>query len=328
MDVVTCGFKLLEYIGVRPSHAYISHEPKYMCHDREGYGEIYVYIFPNGKKYVGQTIHPRHRHREHFRAIRHPVDSAIKKYKDELTIISFTGIRREKLNDAERLLVIKLETFGGKGYNLTTGGYSGYQKPHSEETRDKIGYTKRKGMLQLTYNRWYPKIKFNGKRYCLSLGGYRSKEEAQNVIDEFIKSEKSIYERMEEKPKGDFNSGWVIGRGDRFYPKVMSNGREVVISGCCETREDAECILKKYKTHLESGKNLDTWEIMPGTNQKKGKTESKRVQARLLGTDVWKTFSSMSEASRVLKVWQANVSKVCKGILRQTGGHDFRYFPN
>ena len=105
----------------------------------------------NGKKYVGQTIHPDKRYQQHKRGEKADIqiiDRAILKYGAEnfdytvlLTIHADTREELRGLLDEAEIALIRLEQSyykTGLGYNMTLGGLSRGNFEHTEETKIKL----------------------------------------------------------------------------------------------------------------------------------------------------------------------------------------------
>lgn len=61
-------------------------------------------------------------------------------------------------------------------------------------------------------------------------------------------------------------------------------------------------------------------------NNNKGRKEcSKRVKQYTLDGEYIKTYNSIIEASKQLKIHKSNISKVCKNKMRTTGGYIWKY---
>jgi hypothetical protein len=57
-------------------------------------------------------------------------------------------------------------------------------------------------------------------------------------------------------------------------------------------------------------------------------SRSKPVQGRKLGDDEWTSYDSAQDAARKLHKWglkPGNISRVCGGKRKQTGGYEFRF---
>lgn len=117
----------------------------------------------NGKKYVGQTIHPRKRYLQHYngeRADSQIIDRAILKYGPEnfdytvlLTIHADTREELRRLLDEAEIAGIRLEQSyykTGLGYNMTLGGMTRGTYNHSEETKIKLSRIKKGKKLSET----------------------------------------------------------------------------------------------------------------------------------------------------------------------------------
>lgn len=95
---------------------------------------VYIYTFPNGKKYVGQTIHTiNERAKQGEGYVNSPaVYNAIKKYGwSNLIIEIFPCQSKEEMNNLERYYIDLYNTTNPQyGYNLTIGGegYTQYDR--------------------------------------------------------------------------------------------------------------------------------------------------------------------------------------------------------
>lgn len=100
---------------------------------KNGEGIIYLYVFDNGKTYVGQTIQElRKRHRGHL-LDHQPVDNALRTHQYELKILEIVKIN--ELDDKEREYIRKYNSIKPDGYNLDSGGKA--NREPTEETRMK-----------------------------------------------------------------------------------------------------------------------------------------------------------------------------------------------
>lgn len=120
----------------------------------------------NGKKYVGQTIHPEKRYQQHKRgekADSQIIDRAILKYGAEnfdytvlLTIHADTREELRGLLDEAEIALIRLEQSyykTGKGYNMTLGGMTRGSYTHTETTKIKLSKMKKGKKLSETAKR-------------------------------------------------------------------------------------------------------------------------------------------------------------------------------
>lgn len=105
----------------------------------------------NGKKYVGQTIHPDKRYQQHKRGERadsQVIDRAILKYGpknfDYTVLLTIHANTREELRgllDEAEIALIRLEQSyykTGLGYNMTLGGMTRGSYTHTETTKLKL----------------------------------------------------------------------------------------------------------------------------------------------------------------------------------------------
>lgn len=84
--------------------------------------QVYLLTFPNGKQYVGQTIHSvRDRVADHGRKD-DLVGNAIRKHGDPEILVLAHARSRDELDDLERQFIEQLDTQYPNGYNLTDGG--------------------------------------------------------------------------------------------------------------------------------------------------------------------------------------------------------------
>lgn len=101
---------------------------------------VYIYTFPNGKKYIGQTINSlnqRARHGENYK--KSPcVYAAIQKYGwDNITKEIIECSSEEEMDRLEIELIKKYKTTNRNyGYNLDSGGHIGHHL--SKETKQKL----------------------------------------------------------------------------------------------------------------------------------------------------------------------------------------------
>lgn len=120
----------------------------------------------NGKKYVGQTIHPEKRYQQHKRGERADsqiIDRAILKYGAEnfdytvlLTIHADTREELRGLLDEAEIALIRLEQSyykTGLGYNMTLGGLSRGSYTHTETTKMKLSRIMKGRLLSETARR-------------------------------------------------------------------------------------------------------------------------------------------------------------------------------
>lgn len=129
---------------------------------------VYIYTFPNGKKYIGQTVQTLEGRAKRGEGYKNQfVYQAIQKYGwNSIQIETFECSNEEEMDSLERELIIKYNTTNSNfGYNIEDGGNKNkhlseetkkklsdlnkgennpnYGKPRSEETKRKISETKK-----------------------------------------------------------------------------------------------------------------------------------------------------------------------------------------
>lgn len=115
-------------------------------------GLIYMYIAPNGKKYVGQTICFSKRDKQH-RIDAYDKNSAsydcafhraIRKYGYDSfkLVILENNIPREMLDEQEIYWIKEMNSFGKDGYNMTAGGCGNLGRVWTTEMRKKASLSK------------------------------------------------------------------------------------------------------------------------------------------------------------------------------------------
>ena len=109
---------------------------------------VYCHIFPNGKKYVGQTsTKPEYRwgvDGKHYQG--QPVYKAIEKYGwDNIEHrILFDNLNKESADRIEKICIFLFKTtIWDYGYNIQPGGCDGGGFKRSQETKDKISKIKK-----------------------------------------------------------------------------------------------------------------------------------------------------------------------------------------
>ena len=105
---------------------------------------IYIFTFPNKKKYVGQSTNLKARYGKHRSGKEQVVDKAIRKYGWKNVHKLEMSCPEEYLDWMEQEWIKMLNCIKPKGYNLNSGGNK--NKHHSEETKKKIS-EKHKGLI-------------------------------------------------------------------------------------------------------------------------------------------------------------------------------------
>ena len=102
-------------------------------------GYVYMITFPNGKRYIGQTIRTiEKRLSEHVKCKGSCIilENAIKKYgKDALTVETLVEINNDKLDYYESIFIDMFNTLEPNGYNIRSGGSTG---KHTNESCERM----------------------------------------------------------------------------------------------------------------------------------------------------------------------------------------------
>jgi group I intron endonuclease len=160
-------------------------------------GIIYKISSPSGKVYVGQTIRSFEKRMQEHRDMKSTcsaVRNAIDKYGDEMKYeIIEENVPQEHLDEREIYWIKELNSLRPDGYNLRTGGrfYKATQEmcdnmkdaKHKSKI-EKDGYM---GYASKWGNTFYPRIRIDGILVALSNGGFRTEEEAVEVLKEYTK---------------------------------------------------------------------------------------------------------------------------------------------
>ena len=85
-------------------------------------GIIYIFTFPNGKQYVGQTVDTIKRFSSHRKRTGQVVDNAIQKYSWKNVKKELLFCHDEYLDWMEEEWIRELNSLAPDGYNLDTGG--------------------------------------------------------------------------------------------------------------------------------------------------------------------------------------------------------------
>ena len=100
---------------------------------------VYIYTFPNGKKYIGQTVQTLESRAKRGEGYKNQfVYQAIQKYGwNNIQIETFECSNEEEMDSLERELIMKYNTTNSNfGYNIEDGGNQ--NKHLAEETKKKL----------------------------------------------------------------------------------------------------------------------------------------------------------------------------------------------
>jgi len=211
------------------------------CMGRKGI--IYKITSPLGKVYVGQTICSfKKRMQEHKRDSSGCtlLKSAIDKYKDQMKCeIIEDNVPQEQLDEREIFWIKELNSLTPNGYNLTSGGT--FKTELSQESKDRIrgGIIKSKiekdgymGSVRKVRDWFYPRIRLYNKIKDISYGGFKTKEEAIEVLKEYTKDPDN-FEKVDNRTKSRI--GYVSRNKNSWSLKYK--GKHI---GSYPTEEEAE----------------------------------------------------------------------------------------
>ena len=212
-------------------------------------GIIYKISSPSGKVYVGQTIRSFEKRMQEHRDMKSTcsaVRNAIDKYGDEMKYeIIEENVPQEHLDEREIYWIKELNSLRPDGYNLRTGGrfYKATQEmcdnmkdaKHKSKI-EKDGYM---GYASKWGNTFYPRIRIDGILVALSNGGFRTEEEAVEVLKEYTKDPNNFtnVDGPLKKPIGCIrleNNRWRL-----------SYKRDIKL-GNYDTKEQAQEALERY----------------------------------------------------------------------------------
>ncbi len=188
----------------------------YICNMKKGI--IYKYTSPSGKHYIGKTINPKARKREHLcnsKVLKTKFYSAVRKYGLEsfeyevlfesplLPIVELNLL----LNEKEKHFIQMFDSFNN-GYNLTLGGDGQIGFKHSEKTKA-LYRQQRKSYSQETLN----KMSIVAKNKVLS-DETKEKIRLGNIGKGMTEANKQLVSEQKSKPiiqydlEGNFIREW------------------------------------------------------------------------------------------------------------------------
>ncbi len=217
-------------------------------------GIIYKITSPSGKVYVGQTVRSfeeriyKHKSKSSKCTL---VKKAIDKYGDEMNYeLIEENVPQEQLDEREIYWINHFNSLAPNGYNCNGGGSS--QQNLSQEIRDKVlyGINKSKidrdgylGDVQQTGNIFYPRTRQGGKKHFLSNGGFRTKQEAIEVLKMYTKDPESFI-------KVDGTHQRPVGCVSKKHSKWIVECKRNRL-GSYDTEEKAREVLKEYLQTLQ-----------------------------------------------------------------------------
>lgn len=314
------------------------------------YGYIYCLTFPNGKKYVGQSIRQwakrwlGHQNTNKCPALKHAL------YKYGADNISWELLvyadSREELDQLEIKYIRNLNTLAPRGYNLTEGGSTAIpisilvNNPKlTEKEKNKIKRIRDFNLRMFTYLRDWKDSGFNvvsfitaqNENVCLTTAQYNSRTHMQDLYKDPVKSSE-LRKKLHEKQKAL--------RSRPIYceeTKETFSCTRAAIEKHTEWNKDKInwCCAKHNKTHLGlhfryadlSEKEIE--EIKAYWERKEYVINSGSYAPRAvycIETD--KIYSSAAQASRELNIERGHISAVCIGKRKTVGGYHFTYAPS
>src|SRR6056300_1732073 len=262
-------------------------------------GIIYKITSPSGKVYVGQTIRSfEKRVAEHKResSCCTLIKRAIDKYGDEMNYeLIEENVPQEQLDEREIYWIKHFNSLAPDGYNLKTGGR--FYKA-TQEMCDNMKDAKRKSKLEkdgyVGYacrwgNTFYPAVNIGNNRVGISNGGFRTEEEAIEVLKEYTKDPENFT-----KVDGPLKKpvGTIVLENNMWRPSCKGNRL-----GTYKTKEEAQEVLERY---LKDPENFIKPKRKVGSLHRAGNKWSVYYAHKYLGT--YETQNEAQEAvERYLK---------------------------
>lgn len=273
-------------------------------------GIIYKISSPPGKVYIGQTTRTfKERMAEHKYKTSGCilVRNAIQKYGDKIVYDIIEEVPNEKLDEREIFWIKEFNSMTPNGYNCVSGGH--LNKEVSQLVKDKMSTTHRhrhlerngyEGTMQTSTYGFYPKVCVDGKTITLSDGACSSKEEASDILKEYMKDPENFVKKEGSKKR--------VSHGCVFFHKTKGcwevKGKKYEYLGKYETKEEADKIFKEYSEDPENFVRPDNT-----TKRKNGcvffnknKNKKKWCAVRKVKNQVvyCKYFNTMEEAETAL----------------------------
>ena len=184
---------------------------------------IYMFTFPNGKRYIGQTRYGKLRWTQHKNAAHTPENasysfplySAIRKYGwDNVQKEVLLRCSPDELNDKEAEYIADYNTMSPNGYNMNSGGDSFTM---SEETKAKIGAAVKAHQANLSptsLKAWKDKVRLK------HIGKHNLSNESKNQISDSLKSYYDAHPQSDETKDKRSASHRKYGKGLPRYVGV------------------------------------------------------------------------------------------------------------
>lgn len=284
---------------------------------------VYMHTAPNRKRYIGITSNePKIRWNcGHGYKCNYYFSNAIKKYgwnniKHEILIENLT---KEQAEQKEIELIAEYKSNQREyGYNIDNGGNSNGK--HSEETKKKLSEAF-KGEKNYWYGKHLP------KEICKKISESQKGEKAYWYGKQFPKE---IRKKMSESQKGEKNHNFGRkGEQACWYGKHHSEETKRKISEA--NTGDKHYFYGKHhseetKTKMSEARKGEKsyWygkHLSKETKEKLSKINS--IQVICIETNIY--YPSAKIAGETLNICPSNITKVCNGKRKTTGGYHFKY---
>ena len=274
------------------------------CMGRKGI--IYKITSPSGKVYVGQTTRSFEKRMQEHRDSKSKcsaVRNAIDKYKDQMKYeIIEDNVPQEQLDEREIHWIKELNSLRPNGYNLKTGGrfYEATQEMRNNmrdaKYKSKIRKDGHLGYASQWGNTFYPRIRIDDIIINLSNGGFRTEEEAIEVLKEYTKDPETfiIVDGPLKKP-----NGCITIENNRWRVSCKNNKL-----GSYATQEQAQEALERY---LKDPENFTKPNQKAGSIRKTGNKWSLYCCHKYLGT-----YNTQGEAEEALERYLKDPEKFPK----------------
>ena len=282
-------------------------------------GIIYKITSPSGKVYVGQTTKGfEKRIRQHKSKTSNctALKNAINKYGDEMKYeIIEEDVPQEHLDEREIYWIKELNSIAPSGYNLNSGG--GAPQIISQEAKDRVQMGKIKSKVEKDGymgdirkssddTMFYPRIRRRGKHISLSTGGFRTEEEAIEVLREYTRYPEN-FTTVENRH---------ISRVGSVYPTknrlawILEYKRGNYL-GTYKTQEEAWKALERY---IEDPVNFSREHRKIGSVRPKGNRWIVSCKGEYLGH-----YITEEEGYKALEEYNKDPEKFLKGRIKLSG---------
>ena len=218
-------------------------------------GIIYKITSPSGKVYVGQTVQTfKERIKCHKKVSSNCtlLKRAISKYGDEMVYEIIEEVPHGLLDERETYWIKELNSLAPNGYNCSTGGNE--KKELSQVLKDKIrdSVNARKieknghlGDVVKMYNGFTPRIGHNNKKIYLSNGGFKTKEEAIEVLKEYTRDPENFI-KPDGSNKNKKKEGCIYRRSYKSWQAIYKHK----YIGSFASEQDALTALENHILHM------------------------------------------------------------------------------